>query len=109
MIVKILSITNGTALIEWLEDGEIQRSLIPATEVDAAGECQFPERGLPYGIEWRDYVTATITPDDIQRSLRNAGIWTVQDLLRRSGEAQGAVNAAYSVILRDLIRYTRHL
>lgn len=109
MIVKVLSISNGTALIEWVDDGEIQRSLLPSADVGADGECLYPERGLPYGIEWQDYITVTVTPENIQRQLRNAGIWTVQDLLRKPREVQGAINAAYGTILRDLIRNTRKL
>ena len=54
MIVKLLSENNGTALIEWLEDGELQRAIVPAREVSEGGECVHPERGLPYGLNFAE-------------------------------------------------------
>lgn len=109
MIVKTISENSGVTLIEWMEDGQMQRSLVPSGEVSEAGECLYPERGLPYGINFADYIIATVTPDDIDRELKNAGVWTADDLLRKPQLVQGAVAAAYGIILGDLLRNVRRL
>lgn len=103
MIVKIIKQQNGSAVIEWVEDSEIKRSIVPLSELKG-NECEHPEWGLPYGIEWADFVDIEVTPQDIQSSLRNAGIWTVDDLLHRPREVQGAINAAYGAVLQNLLR-----
>ena len=109
MIVKLISENNGTALIEWMEEGEPQRALVPSREVSEGGECAHPERGLPYGLNFAEYITITVTPADIDRELRNAGVWTADDLLHKPKLVQGAISAAYGAVLQDLIRNVRQL
>ena len=104
MIVKLISENNGTALIEWMEEGEPQRAIVPSREVSEGGECAHPERGLPYGLNFAEYITITVTPADIDRELRNAGVWTADDLLHKPKLVQGAISAAYGAVLQDLIR-----
>jgi hypothetical protein len=109
MIIKTISENGGVTLIEWLEDGQLQRSLVPSKDVSESGECLHPERGLPYGINFADYITTTVTPDDIDRELKNAGVWTADDLLHKPKLVQGAISAAYGAILGDLLRKVRRL
>ncbi len=109
MIVKLISENNGTALIEWMEEGEPQRAIVPANEVSESGECAHPERGLPYGLNFAEYITITVTPADIDKELKNAGVWTAEDLLHKPKLVQGAISAAYGAVLQDLIRNVRQL
>ncbi len=109
MIVKLISENNGTALIEWMEEGEPQRAIVPANEVSEGGECAHPERGLPYGLNFAEFVTITVTPADIDKELKNAGVWTADDLLHKPKLVQGAISAAYGAVLQDLIRNVRQL
>lgn len=109
MIVKLLSENNGTALIEWMEEGEPQRAIVPANQVSEGGECAYPERGLPYGLNFAEYITITVTPADIDKQLKNAGVWTAEDLLHKPKLVQGAISAAYGAVLQDLIRNVRQL
>ena len=109
MIVKLISENNGTALIEWMEEGEPQRAIVPSREVSEGGECAHPERGLPYGLNFAEYITITVTPADIDKELKNAGVWTAEDLLHKPKLVQGAISAAYGAVLQDLIRNVRQL
>jgi hypothetical protein len=109
MIVKLISENNGTALIEWMEEGEPQRAIVPANQVSEGGECAYPERGLPYGLNFAEYITITVTPADIDRQLKNVGVWTADDLLHKPKLVQGAISAAYGAVLQDLIRNVRQL
>ena len=109
MIVKLISENNGTALIEWMEEGEPQRAIVPSREVSEGGECLHPEWGLPYGLNFADYITVTVTPADIDRELKNAGVWTADDLLRKQKLVQGAISAAYGAVYQDLFQNVRRL
>ena len=109
MIVKTISENGGVTLIEWFEDGQLQRSLVPSKEVSEGGECLHPERGIPYGIDFADYITATVTPADIDKELKNSGVWTADDLLHKPKLVQGAIAAAYGIVLGDLLRNVRRL
>ena len=73
MIVKLLSENNGTALIEWLEDGELQRAIVPAREVSEGGECVHPERGLPYGLNLPSTSPSPSRPPILIESLKMPG------------------------------------
>lgn len=103
MMVQIIQQQNGSSVIQWVEDGEIQRSIVPNSEL-VGNECEHPERGLPYGIDFAEFIDIEVTPQDIQTSLHNAGIWTVDDLLHRPREVQGAINSAYGAVLQNLLR-----
>lgn len=108
MIVKIIQERKGSAIIEWVDNNEVRRSIIPTAEL-VGNECAYPERGIPYGIDFADLITIEVTPQDIQRSLNNAGIWTVDDLLHNPREVQGAINAAYGAVLNNLLRNVKRL
>lgn len=108
MIVKIIKEHQGSAIIEWIENDELRRSIIPTSEL-RGNECAYPERGIPYGIEFADFIHIEVTPQDIQRSLNNAGIWTADDLLHHPREVQGAINAAYGAVLNNLLRNVKRL
>lgn len=108
MIVKIIQEHKGSAVIEWVENGQYVRSIIPRSEL-SGNECAYPERGIPYGLDFADLINVEVTPQDIQRSLNNAGIWTADDLLHRPREVQGAINAAYGAVLNNLLRNVKHL
>lgn len=108
MNVRVISERQGTTLIEWIDDGELRRALLPAREVSADGQVEFPERGLDYGLPWARFVTVEVTPEDIERSLKNAGIWTLEDLQHKPREAQGAIVAAFGTVLANLLRNVKH-
>ncbi len=107
MIVKTLQERNGTALVEWIEDGQTQRALVPTSELSEDGDCAHPERGLPYGVNFADLIHIAVQPTDIDRELKNAGVWTVDDLLSKPKLVQGAIIQAYGAVLKDLLRNAR--
>jgi len=104
MNVRTVWERHGVSLVEWMDDGEPRRALLPSSDVGEDGQCEYPERGIEYGIPWSMFITVEVTPSDIERELKKAGIWTVGDLYHRPREAQGAVVAAYGAVLSTLLR-----
>lgn len=108
--VKIIREENGKVLVEWFgEYGELQRSILPSSDVDPGGYCENPYSGLPYGMDFLPHITVEVTPEDIVRSLHNSGIWTAEELLSKPALVQGAINAAYGVVLSDLLANVMNL
>lgn len=103
MKVKIIREEPGRVLVEWIEDGELQRSILPNNLVDAEGNCDDPNVGMPYGIDLLPLITISVSPEDIIRVLHNAGIWTVDEILDNPKVVQGAINTAYGAVLGDLL------
>ena len=101
--VTIIRVTGEGALVEYAERGEPRRVTIPASLVrDGKAEDETLEAGVPYGIPWERLETAKVTPASIARALRNAGIWTCEDLSKNPKAAVGALQAAYRVDLGRL-------
>lgn len=96
--VTIIRVTGEGALVEYAERGEPRRVTIPASLVrDGKAEDETLEAGVPYGIPWERLETAKVTPASIARALRNAGIWTCDDLRTKQMAAVGALQAACRV------------
>ncbi len=61
--------------------------------------------GQPYGDPWEKLATpVTVTPELIAAALRQANIWTLEDLVRDANAAQKALWRAIDITLIDLRR-----
>ena len=81
MKVNLLSENDKTSLVEYVEDGNIQRVYIPSNTI-TDGECmkETLDAGLCYGIPWEYALELNVTPELLANNLRNAGIWTADDV-----------------------------
>lgn len=70
-------------------------------------ECEHPEWGIPYGEDFSALVNPAATGESIDRELKRAGIWTVEDLLANPNGAAGALQRAYGVDLAALLGAAR--
>lgn len=109
MITKIISKSSTGVVIEWVEEGKVHRSIVPKEDVSNNGECLYPERGIPYGLPFEQLLHVDLTSEDITDALHNAGIWTMEDLLRRPSEVHGVLNILTGHILQTLLRNARVL
>lgn len=104
MIVRRIEERKGMVLVEWVEDDELRRSILPSSDVDENGYCASPEMGLEYGVPWSNYFSYQLDPVALERSLRNAGVWTVEDLNRNPKLLQGAMVAIAGDMVQNLLR-----
>lgn len=107
MIVKTIQSNGGLTLIEWIEEGQPHRAWVPTGDVTADNVCEYPERGIPYGVDWSQWVTLQLDPVQLDRALKQRGIWTPDDLKRDLNVVQGAINYVVGDVLSDLLRSTR--
>jgi len=96
--VKVIRVTGEGALVEYAVKGEPRRVTVPKDLVqEGKAEDETLEAGVPYGVPWERLETAKVTPASIARALRNAGIWTCDDLRTKQMAAVGALQAVYGV------------
>ena len=110
VIVRVVEARGGSALVEWVEAGEVHRGYLPAAAVSPAGEVDPAEleRAVPYGLAWEELpITRGDLAAAVARDLRNAGIWTRQDLERRPMVALGALQKALGVHMGALNEFAR--
>ena len=99
--VRVLKVKGGSALVEFVKDG-VQRVFVPESSVkDGTVSETTLKRGVRYGVPWEE-VRLGATAEEVALRLRNAGIWTREDLLRNQQAAIGALQAAYQVDLAAL-------
>lgn len=103
MNVKIIRESNGSALIEWVEESQVQRAWMPIALVHD-GECLHPEYGIPYGDDFAEVQIVCIGPEDIQKALRKHGIWTYAELSAHPTEAHAALQELVGAVLQPLLR-----
>lgn len=106
MQVKVLGKEGVSALVEWEENGDLQRVYIPVTAIKSGNTVHKStlEAGIPYGLDWVEAIgEMRATPAEIARRLHAAGIWTAQDLFKNGNAALGAVQAAYGLDLAALM------
>lgn len=83
--LRIVSITGGTALVEFRNPG-LLRGYLPIELIDQedmTADLEDLEAATPYGIEWERIITIDPdTPQKIAAELRESGIFTRADLDR---------------------------
>lgn len=107
--VQIIQGNNDLVLVQWTNSNNIlQRSWVGrrdlVDEVGRSAKVANPERGYPYGVEFWRIVELKATPKDLDRELKQRGIWTLADLRARPNEVVGALVAAYGVDLATIFQ-----
>lgn len=103
--VAVVRQTGLAVLVEYAEDGAPVRVTLPAESIREGTVAQADlEAGVPYGLPWERFSLAAPKGGDVARALRNAGIWTADDLRSRP---QRAISALQSVFRSDLAALNR--
>jgi len=95
--VKRIHKEGPAVLVEWQDGGKYRRGVVPVEEFKPKGVAEdVLEAALPYGEKWSDVSGVTVAAE---QELYRAGIWTKDDLLKRSGEIKGILARVYIVPL----------
>lgn len=103
MIVNKIWERSGVALVEWVEDSEIRRSIVPSADL-VGNECLNPGMGMDYGVPWAELVSYQLDPKELERKLRSAGIWTEEDFYQNPKLLRGVTIEIAGDILSSLLR-----
>lgn len=108
--VKTVHTEGKVALVQWVEDGKLCRTIIPVSSVKSgAVESGVLASGMPYGVAWEDEVFPAVDAEALAYELRREGIWTEEDLMQRTHLARAAIQRAYiNPLLAKLVaKYNR--
>lgn len=106
--VAVLDARKEAALVEWQDKG-VHRAYIPVGAIeDGKVDSETLSAGIPYGVPWEKIPLAQPQPAMFAEALRQAGIWTQQDLYRRPNVAIAALQSVYQVDLGALITFAGH-
>lgn len=113
---KKLRRKGSAVLLEYQQDGETKRVIVPASEVEYAQEEngkilvseEILDQGIPYGVPWELIIPVhKISPEDIARNLRSLGIWTYQDVLKNPEAIMNAVFSCSTDLLANIQRLAK--
>ena len=100
--VSIIRTKNTISLIEW-DNGTLQRGYIPNNLIiDDYVDGKDLELAIPYGINWEDIITLTVTVKQLDYELKKMGIWTLEDILLNSDRVLAALKSVYGLQLSTL-------
>lgn len=101
--VRLIDVSNTTALVEYGSLEDPKRCLIPVDTLDGDKvAADVLELGIEYGIPWEQLLTFSLKPADFAKELHRNGIWTAQDVLKHSGAVHGALQAVYGIELAKI-------
>lgn len=102
--IRVVRVQGKAALVEYGEGGEPLRVTIPLGEIADDGKVQADvlRSGVPYGLPWEEAPIGKVAGRHVARALRNAGIWTAEDLRTHQREAIAALAVAYRLDLGAL-------
>lgn len=101
--VRIIRRKSGMTLVEWKDEGDYPRRawISPDMIIEEPGPLEIivdrPEAGIPYGMDFARMVNPSATSEEIDRCLKLAGIWTIDDLRANSQGVMGALTRAYGL------------
>lgn len=109
MEIKVIKNLPDSLLIEWEEDGILNRGLVAKSLVKGNKiDDGFLSLVEPYGIDWvallEDVGIQEVTPESIARELTKRGLWTSDDVLRNSMAIQEAVMSAFGITVSKVMK-----
>jgi len=104
--VKVIDCKEGSALVEWVTEDGLKRVYVPEKKI-VDGMCldKVLDAGIPYGVPWAQFLDVSeVTPENIQRTLYQHGIWTAEDIMADPTTALRAVQAACRRLTGSLLK-----
>lgn len=89
--VRVIASNEGSSLVEYLKQGEVNRCYIPVEEINNdEASPEILEAGILYGVDLTGIVS-----QEVITALHNYGIWTKADILGDREQLLNALLAAY--------------
>lgn len=85
---------RGAVLVQWQEEGTVNRGWIPDTTIDENNNVSPAtlKAAMPYGIPIEDIIgNITLKAKDIAAALHKKGIWTEEEIMKNPMAVQKAI------------------
>jgi hypothetical protein len=111
MLIPVTAIMNDrfTALVEYSKNGLLTRATIQSKYiVDGQVKETILDKAVKHGIDWREIKFPPITETEINRQLRNHGIWTAEDVRTKPGTVSKAVMQACAPLVSIIFEFAKN-
>ena len=108
--VRTVHSEKKVVLVEWAVEGILHRATLPVGSVEfGMVAADILAQAIPYGKIWEDENFPPVDIKALANELRREGIWTEEDLLRRTDLVRAAAQRAYiNPLINQLIdKYRR--
>ena len=104
--MRTVKTSGKAALVEWEEDGTLQRAWVPRELAESQEEAAL---GIPYGVPWGEIIQLQpVDSAQLETLLRKRGIWTAADAQRHPQAIVGALIELVGVDMAAVIAAARH-
>lgn len=101
--VTIVRKNGGSALVEYLEDGEPVRKYVPVDEIDDKHvSSDVLQQGIPYGYPWEE-LQISFDSQKFSHEMKQVGLWTVEDVLRNPQKLWSVLRATLADNIKDIL------
>lgn len=107
--VQIVKIVGDTALVQWTDGKRRKRGFVPHNKIDGDKvDEKIIEMAKPYGIPFADIIKLKASSQELEDRLYDEGIWTIEDLNKKSKFLPGILQSVYAVDMAALITAARN-
>lgn len=108
-LFRLITKSGQTGLIEINRDGALERCLLPTQLLEGNSELTSEQidSGAPYGLPFSEFIQPSNFKDlakQLEITLHNAGVWTLEDLRTKVPSVISALQTVYGIEFRKLIR-----
>jgi hypothetical protein len=109
---RLVTMRGDAGLVEVVREGEILRCILPiellANKDEGLSDTQL-DMGIRYGVPFAEFLQPTPTKSFaslIEKSLHNAGVWTLEDLRTKPNQVIRVLQSVYGLELSSIIAAT---
>ena len=111
---KTLKIINGTALIEYEEDGVGKRVLLPVEMLEHLREQpDLLDMAVSYGVDWVDVLKCAdirgLDQEKFANAMHKRGVWTKADVISKPISIRDSLVDALGGNVQSILREIRKL
>lgn len=102
--VTMLSTKGASTLVEWInDDGVLCRTYVPAAKFSNGFVADnVLASGIPYGFPWEE-VEIKFDMQQFAIEMHNAGLWTVEDVLRQPKTLTGVLRKIFEASFKAVL------
>jgi hypothetical protein len=102
-LVTVLSSKGASTLVEYLDNGILQRKYVPTEKVsNQFVDDQVLAQGIPYGFPW-DEIVINFDMQHFATEMHNADLWTVEDVLKSPKKVTGVLRKIFEDSFRTVL------
>lgn len=109
--VRAIEQVGPSALVQWQDKEMLRRATVPVEALSEDGhKCpqDVLNQGVEYGVDWAAHLSLTVTERDVAEGLKQANIWTADDLASNFDRARKVLVRLYMADFMRMVKEVRN-